>query len=332
MARKDAAFRFGDRLNLKPQPHNEYIQSQTTSSSGQPEITQRVINRATEAAANEDDEADVPSAGLVREEEVMMDIEGVRPFPGVGFGRPQVLCESCKPLLTASSKRACGTAGEIGDPGFDPGRWRRADDLRPPRLGGRSSRKVKFDTTEPPDAACKPCAAAVATHSGVQVGKETTPALLASPSRDGAVRSSSTYQDFAVYLKNEWPDYWQAHFFNKQDKLEQIRKRPTRKQMFGRPALYSRLRPEAPLAPLVINTTRPLTQYETHSRLAARDDSHSREDLDFDRKPKTCKTLEEFFDLPAFMMPIISNGVLAYRDGIVSRNGRLPRAREVFKP
>lgn len=30
------------------------------------------------------------------------------------------------------------------------------------------------------------------------------------------------------------------------------------------------------------------------------------EDLDVDRKPKKCRTLEEFFDLPAAIMPIIS--------------------------
>lgn len=350
MARKDTIFRFGHCRDLKPQPNIEYIQSRTISPSRQPEIANGDIYRATDASADEDDDADVPSTGLIKEE-VITDIEGARPVPDVGFDPPQVLCESCKPLLTASSKRVCRTAGEIGGPGLDPGRWRRADGLRPRRYGGRSSRKVKFDMTELPDAACRSCAAAVATHSGYtnkggrseasgtadylkefRSVKTTTPVLLASPSRDGAVRSNSTYQDFANYLKNEWPDYWQAHFFSNQDKLEQIRKRPTRKQMFGRPALYSRLCPEAPLAPLVINTRRPLTQYQTHSRLAARDDSHSQEDLDFDRKLKKCKTLEEFFDLPAFMMPIISNGVLAYRDGTVGSNGRLPRAREVFKP
>lgn len=122
--------------------------------------------------------------------------------------------------------------------------------------------------------------------------KTTTPVLLASPSRNETVHSDSTYQDFAVFLKNEWPDYWRATSFNKQDKLEQIRKRPTKKQMFGRPALYSHLCPEAPLVPLVINSRQALTQHETHSRLAARDDSHSREDLGSDRKPKKCKTLE----------------------------------------
>lgn len=280
-----------------------------------------------------------------------MDIEGVRPVPDVDFGHPRAFCESCKPFLTANPKRARRTAGEIEGAVLDSHRWRRADGIQPGH-GGRS-KKEEFNKTEPPDAVrkSKSRAAAVATHPGYthkggrsqasntadylqELGsvKTTTPVSLASPLRDEAVRSDSTNQNFAVYLKNEWPDYWQANFFNKQDKLEQIRKRPTRMQMFGRPALYSRLCPEAPLVPLVINGRQALTQHETHSRLAARDDSHSREDLDSDRKPRKCRTLEEFFDLPAVMMPIIANGALAYRGGTVSRNGRLPRARKVFKP
>ena len=66
MARKDTTFGFGDWLDPKPQPNNEYIQSQTTSPSGQPEIAPGEIDRAKEAAADEGDEADMASAGLVK--------------------------------------------------------------------------------------------------------------------------------------------------------------------------------------------------------------------------------------------------------------------------
>lgn len=70
-------------------------------------ITHGGIDRAKEAAADEDDDADMPWAGLVKEEEVISDIEGARLDPHMGFDRPQVLCASCKPLRTATSQRAC---------------------------------------------------------------------------------------------------------------------------------------------------------------------------------------------------------------------------------
>jgi len=44
------------------------------------------------------------------------------------------------------------------------------------------------------------------------------------------------------------------------------------------------------------------------------------------------ETLDEFFDFPANVIPIISEGQLAYRDGMRNDDGRLRRAREVFKP
>ena len=47
---------------------------------------------------------------------------------------------------------------------------------------------------------------------------------------------------------------------------------------------------------------------------------------------KEYKSLEEFFEIPDNMIPIISEGQLAYRDGKRTEDGRLPRAREIFKP
>lgn len=164
--------------------------------------------------------------------------------------------------------------------------------------------------------------------------KATTPGSLALPTPGRAVHSKSANHnhDFVASLKYAWSGYWNAHHLNKQDKLEEIRKRPSRKQMYGRPASHSRLCPGTPLTPLLVTTRWPLTRWKMNSKLAARDQSHSLEDLDVDRQPKKCRTLEGFFDLPAVVMPVISNGALAYRDGTVSRNGRLPWAREVFKP
>jgi len=46
---------------------------------------------------------------------------------------------------------------------------------------------------------------------------------------------------------------------------------------------------------------------------------------------KEFTSLEELFDFPDSMIPIISEGQLAYRDGKRTDDGRLPRAREIFK-
>lgn len=351
MIGKHTSFCFYDWHDSDPQPSQEYIQNQTTSPSDQLEIAYGDIDRAKEAAADEDNEADMPSAGLVKEE-VITDIKGARPGPHMGFDRPPVLCESCKPLRTAVSKRACRTAcKEEGAAGVDSYTWQRADGTRPGYCV--CSRSVIANTKHPLDAEYKSHAAVTAPRSGCTNGgdrpeasetdnrqqelrpvKATTPGSLALPTPGRAVhsRSADHNHDFVESLKYAWPDYWNAHHLNKQDKLEEIRKRPSRKQMFGRSASHSRLCPETPLPPLLITSGRPLPQCGANLGLAARDDSRSLEDLDVDAKPKKCKTLEEFFDLPAVIMPIMSNGALAYRDGTVSRSGRLPRAREVFKP
>lgn len=76
-------------------------------------------------------------------------------------------------------------------------------------------------------------------------------------------------------LKYAWPYYWNTHHLNKQDKLEQFRKRLTRKRIFGRPASHSRLCSDSPTA--TSHTSRQLvTQCGANLGLAARDVSHDR--------------------------------------------------------
>lgn len=139
-------------------------------------------------------------------------------------------------------------------------------------------------------------------------------------------------EDTVASLYNEWPAYRETSF-DEQDKLAEIRKRPTRKQMFGKPAGESRSRLQEPTLESII----PFSNLSPVKRSRAPVDAAPKnpypwEDPDADPSRKTYESLEEFFDFPAEAIPIVSDGSLAYRDGRRMDDGRLPRAREVFKP
>lgn len=173
-----------------------------------------------------------------------------------------------------------------------------------------------------------------AQDKGLRSGPAMPGQYCTSSMQDKDLRSKNATDDFSVTsFFDEWPEYRSANAFDEQDKLKEIRERPTRKQMFGKPASHSRLRSEGTLPILLIipNTmspakrTRPLFD-------ATLNDPYPWENPDVDPTLKEYKTLDDFFDLPANMIPIISEGQLAYRDGTRTDDGRLPRAREVFKP
>jgi hypothetical protein len=127
---------------------------------------------------------------------------------------------------------------------------------------------------------------------------------------------------------SEWPEYHEENIFDEQAKVAEIIKRPTRKQMFGKPALCSRLRvrersAEVPAIPVMVSPEK-----RTRSFIVDPDNPYPWEKDDGEE----FETLDEFFDFPANVIPIISEGQLAYRDGMRNDDGRLRRAREVFKP
>lgn len=140
------------------------------------------------------------------------------------------------------------------------------------------------------------------------------------PSRDHLVTS----------FYNEWPEYCEDNMFDDQAKMAEIIKRPTRKQMFGKPALCSRLRVRGPsvAVPAIPVNVSP----EKRARLLIDPDNPYPWEKDVGATLEDFASLDEFFDFPANMIPIISEGQLAYRDGTRTDDGRLPRAREVFKP
>ena len=100
--------------------------------------------------------------------------------------------------------------------------------------------------------------------------------------------------------------------------------------MFGKPALCSRLRvrePSVEVHAIPVNVSP-----EKRTKLFIDPDNPCPWEKDASSTPEEFGSLDEFFDFPANVIPIISEGQLAYRDGTRNDDGRLPRAREVFKP
>lgn len=137
----------------------------------------------------------------------------------------------------------------------------------------------------------------------------------------------------AKSLYDEWPEYHPEKQFDKIDKIAEIKQRPTRKQMFKKPAMYSRLASNEAAKSLhsaVKSRSNSVhMSAEQTSRSPRRQSSYNRSG--FEDKVKHFDTLKEFFDLPANPIPFIYNEQLAYRDGTRDESGKLPRAKTIYK-
>ncbi|KAK4891759.1 hypothetical protein LTR27_009611 [Elasticomyces elasticus] len=146
----------------------------------------------------------------------------------------------------------------------------------------------------------------------------------------------------ALSLYDEWPEHAPDNAIDEEEKAEEIRKRPTRKQMFGKPATYSRLATN--LTKSTPGAT-PSTSFAKSDTATAADDSDENSTQRRTRSPrkkdyaalpaleqsvKECATLEEFLGKPANPMMCWYKGQLAYRDGTRDRQGRLPRGKEYY--
>jgi len=146
---------------------------------------------------------------------------------------------------------------------------------------------------------------------------------------DGINTLPSPHQ-FVTSFYDEWPEYREEDLLDAQAKMEEIVKRPTRKQMFGKPALCSRLRVREPSVDVPANPVN--VSPEKRTRLFIDPANPYPWEKEASSAFEEFESLDEFFDFPANVIPIISEGQLAYRDGTRNEYGRLPRAREVFKP
>jgi hypothetical protein len=143
-----------------------------------------------------------------------------------------------------------------------------------------------------------------------------------------AINKAPVRSQFVTDFYNEWPEYREENVLDEQAKVAEIAKRPTRKQMFGKPALCSRLRVREPSVEAPAISVNMSPEKRARSFVIDPENPYPWEKgvgEEFD-------TLDEFFDFPVNVIPIISEGQLAYRDGMRNEDGRLRRAREVFKP
>lgn len=133
----------------------------------------------------------------------------------------------------------------------------------------------------------------------------------------------------AVSLFDEWPEYNPATAFDREAKIAEVKKRPTRKERFRKPPPdpWSKWRPQ---------------------RLIERHDSRG-SSMSFERVNRTSHntalcdvwegeegtakhydTLDGFFDLPLNPIPIMLNREIGYRDGNRDDDGTLRRAKKTY--
>jgi hypothetical protein len=135
----------------------------------------------------------------------------------------------------------------------------------------------------------------------------------------------------------EWPEYHPKNQIDKEAKKQEIKQRPTRKQMFGKPACYSRLGSNVTAPSATSSATTPVSSKPSSRGVANSLKPVTKPAPEWPFPPadgeniKYCQSIQEFFDLPNNPMPIIHQGELAYRDGTRDENGALPRAKVIYK-
>lgn len=142
-------------------------------------------------------------------------------------------------------------------------------------------------------------------------------------------------------LFEKWPQYDPANRFDRDAKLAEIKARPTRKQLINKGPMHTRLgnktlEPDRPRKATQESPEKQKTGDEAF-KTTPRGPRHKFPKMQAgthnitDEGVRVCQTLEEFFDLPENPIPIIHNGELAFRDGTLGKNGKLPRATVIYK-
>ncbi|KAF2771230.1 hypothetical protein EJ03DRAFT_349643 [Teratosphaeria nubilosa] len=124
----------------------------------------------------------------------------------------------------------------------------------------------------------------------------------------------------------DWPEYAPENHIDKRAIMAEIKKRPTRKQMFGKPACYSRLAGSVNQAEL---TARFVEQ--TTSKHSLREAPQSKASDGGKENIKQFDSLEDFFGLPKDPLAILVDGKLAYRDGTRNEDGELLQAKTIYR-
>ncbi|KAK5133972.1 hypothetical protein LTR08_007092 [Meristemomyces frigidus] len=197
----------------------------------------------------------------------------------------------------------------------------------PSPLEEEEAHEDHMEVDTPHAAATKPASGATNQRSHLQQSDR----VQASSSGLGQpIKPKAKDTDYAARsLFVEWPQYDPKNYFDKVAMVAEIKKRPTRKDMFKKAAMYSRLGSNESaelLQDLGASASNvPRDSAERTSKVARKQpsfDAFSLED-----KVQHCETLEEFVGLPANPIPFMDKGQLAYRDGTRDENGKLPRVK-----
>lgn len=135
----------------------------------------------------------------------------------------------------------------------------------------------------------------------------------------------------ALSLFDEWPEYHPARQLDRRTKMAEIKGRPSRKAMFGKPAFYSRLGSHGTSGHSMpqggnLSTENPRGKHVLSVRTVA-------QSIDpFPVEPNVVyyDTLEEFLGLPQHPVPVMHNGQPAYRDGTKDYSSRVRKAQAYF--
>ncbi|KAH9810109.1 hypothetical protein Tdes44962_MAKER01082 [Teratosphaeria destructans] len=133
-----------------------------------------------------------------------------------------------------------------------------------------------------------------------------------------------THSAKSLYL--EWPEYAPENHIDKRAIMAEIKKRPTRKQMFGKPACYSRLAGSITQAEIAA----PFVEQRT-GKHSLREGPPSQIPENGKENVKHSERLEDFFGLPTNPLAILVDGKLAYRDGTRNEDGELVRAKAIYR-
>ncbi|KAK0885877.1 hypothetical protein LTR87_000581 [Friedmanniomyces endolithicus] len=143
-------------------------------------------------------------------------------------------------------------------------------------------------------------------------------------------------------LFDEWPEHDPKNQLDKHAKMGEIARRLTRKLMFAKPAMYSRLSSNATVTPHQSftsvttdncdsegHTTGPSGERRTQSPKKL---SFQNTLFPLDERVREFRCVEDFFEMPDNAVPMYRSKELAFRDGTRDKHGRLPRAGVYYHP
>lgn len=151
-----------------------------------------------------------------------------------------------------------------------------------------------------------------------------------------AIRAEAENIDYsAKSLFEEWPEHDPVNEFDRAAKIQEIKKRPTRKKMFGKPALYSRLDSNDGVRSLTASKAPSPRTDQFTDRLKRSPRKTLAPAITFGNVETNVKhfdTLKAFFNVPDDLIPFAQDdGALVFRDNARDENGKLLRAKAIYR-